>query len=64
MVADRAFDFGRIDILAAGDDHVLDAVVTFVFLPRHLLVIARSAGDEAIQFALDASPMESSLRSQ
>src|SRR5258707_716079 len=27
MVADRAFAFGGIDILAAGDDHVLDAVV-------------------------------------
>ena len=27
MVADRALDLGGIDVLAAGDDHVLDAVV-------------------------------------
>ena len=27
VVADRALDFGGIDVLAAGDDHVLDAVV-------------------------------------
>src|SRR6185369_8775356 len=27
VIADRAFDLGRIDVLAAGDDHVLDAVV-------------------------------------
>jgi hypothetical protein len=27
VIADRALDFGGIDVLAAGDDHVLDAVV-------------------------------------
>jgi hypothetical protein len=43
VIADRALELGRIDVLAAGDDHVLDAVVHIeVAVLVHVAGIARA----------------------
>src|SRR5260370_10972005 len=43
MIADRAFDFGRADVFAARDDHVLDALVDIeIAVTVHVAGISRA----------------------
>ena len=57
MIADRALDFGGIDVLAAGDDHVLDAVVDV-----EIAVLVHVAGIAGAQPAVAAERFGGRLR--
>src|SRR5207245_8329983 len=50
MIADRAFDFGRVDVFAARDDHVLDTVVDIeIAVPVHVAGVAGAQPTLAVE---------------